>query len=205
MKLRIIFIVAIIVLISGCNGNDIRIFDTKCGNLVSPIGVAEGKLKFSWKLESEMQDIIQTAYQIIVSDDLKKLNSGEGDTWNSGKVASDASIQIPYEGNPLISARKYFWKVKVWDNEGVESAWSKPSSFVTAILHKEDWSDAKWIVYEEMPESLRLVPGVHELNKDFKQSLGDRGQKRYVTPYFRKEFSVSKKVKSAYVAVSVLL
>jgi hypothetical protein len=55
-----------------------------------------------------------------------------------------------------------------------------------------------------MPESLRLVPGVHGLNEDLKQSLGERGQKRYVTPYFRKEFLVSKKVKNAYVAVSGL-
>ena len=155
MKWHLTFIVAITILINGCSDNDVKIFNTKCGNLLTPVGVSEGKLKFSWKLESEQQNITQTAYHIIVSDDLKKLNSGEGDTWNSGKVASDASLQIPYAGNPLISARKYYWKVKVWDNEGIESAWSKPTWFVTAIYKEEGWSGAKWIVYEEMPESLR--------------------------------------------------
>jgi len=197
-------IVGLIALVSGCSSHTVKVFDTKCGNLQTPIGVSEKKIKFSWKLESDKQNVRQSAYQIILSDDLKKLNSGEADIWNSGKVTSDASLQISYSGAPLVSSKKYYWKVKVWDNEGLESAWSKPDCFVTAIFHKKDWSGAKWIVYEEMPESLRLVPGVHGLNKDFEQSIGELGQRRYVTPYFRKEFVASKKVKNAYVAVSGL-
>lgn len=199
-----VIVVAMVVLISACNSNLVEIFDTKMGNLDAPAGVSKERLKFSWKLKSEKQDVMQTAYQILVSDDLKKLKGGKGNIWDSNKVESDASLQIAYSGSPLNSAKKYFWKVRVWDNEGVESDWSEPDYFVTAIFNVKDWSNAKWIVYEEMPESLRLVPGVHELSKEFFETLGGKGQKRYVTPYFRKDFAVTKKIKNAYVAVSGL-
>ncbi len=178
--------VGMIALVSGCGPPTVKVFDIKCGNLKTPIGVSEEKIKFSWKLESDKQNVTQSAYQIILTDDLKKLNSREADIWNSGKVISDVSFQVSYSGTPLESEKKYYWKVKIWDNEGLESAWSKPGYFVTDVFQKKDWSGAKWIVYEEMPDSLRLVPGVHGLKKDFEQSLGERGQKRYVTPYFRK-------------------
>jgi hypothetical protein len=203
-KLQIPIIFILIFLISSCHSKSVEIYETKCGNLETPVGVSKERLKFSWKLKSEKQDVLQTVYQIIVADDLNKLNSEEGLLWNSGKVESDASIQVAYEGKALVSAKKYFWKVKVWDNEGVESDWSDPTYFVTALFNEKDWSNAKWLVYEEMPESLRMVPGIHGLRRDFNESVGKHGQKRYVTPYFRKEFALTKKIKNAFVAVSGL-
>ena len=197
-------IAGIVACVWGCSTPAVEVYDARCGNLQTPIGVSEKNITFSWKLKSDRQNLSQSAFQIILSDDLKKLNSGEGVIWNTGKVSSDASLQISYSGSPLEPFKKYYWKVKVWVNEGSQSGWSKPDHFVTAIFHQQDWRGAKWIVYEEMPDSLRLVPGVHELNNDFEQSLGNRAQKRYVTPYFRKEFVASKQVKSAYVAVSGL-
>lgn len=204
-KLQIAIIGMLIILISGCSiKKAVEIYETKSGNLEIPVGVSLERLKFSWKLKSEKQDVLQTAYQILVSDDLNKLNSNEGNFWNSGKVESDASFQVAYDGKALESSTKYFWKVKVWDNEGIESDWSVPTHFVTALFEKKDWSGAEWLVYEEMPESLRLIPGVHELDPNFDAILGEKGRKRYVSPYFRKEFAVSKKIKNAYVAVSGL-
>lgn len=203
MFFNIMFIV-IVALINGCSANDVIVYSTKTGNLKTPVGVSKERLKFSWKLKSQKQDVLQTAYQIIVADDLHKLKSDQGIIWNSGKVISDASIQIDYEGKTLLSVKKYFWKVKIWDNKDEESDWSEPTNFITNLFNEKDWSNAKWIVYEEMPESLRLVPGVHNLRRDFNESVGELGRKRFVTPYFRKEFSVPKKVKNAFVAVSGL-
>ncbi len=182
----------------------VEVYETRCGNLEAPVGVSKDKLIFSWKIKAEKQNVLQTAYHILVSDDLNELNQNKGILWNTGKVESDASIQVPYDGKPLISAKKYFWKVKVWDNHGMESDWSQPAAFVTAMFNEKDWSDAKWMVYEEMPESLRMVPGIHGLRRDFKERVEVLGQKRYVTPYFRKEFTVTKKVKNAFIAVSGL-
>ena len=41
------------------------------------------------------------------------------------------------------------------------SSWSTTGEFVTGLFDKKDWSGAKWIGYEEIPDSLLLVPGVH--------------------------------------------
>jgi len=194
----------LIILISSCHFKAVEIYDTKCGNLEAPVGVSKERLTFSWKLKSDQLNVMQSGYQILVADDLKKLKSDEGNIWNSGKVESDASLQVAYDGKSLVSATKYFWKVKVWNNEGVESDWSEPTSFVTALFTEKDWSNASWMVYEVMPDSLRMVPGVHGLRRDFNESLGAHGQKRYVSPYFRKEFRITKEVKNAFVAVSGL-
>ena len=177
-KLQITIICTLFILISSYLSKAAEIFDTKCGNLENPIGVSLERLKFSWKLKSEKHGVLQTAYQILVSDDLNKLDSDEGNIWNSGKLASDASIQVDYKGESLDAAKKYFWKVKVWDNEGAESVWSEPAYFITSQFNAKDWGNAKWLVYEEMPDSLRLVPGVHGLRRDFKESTGKLGQKR---------------------------
>ena len=200
----ILVIVVILAPVSICNANDISVYATKIGNLDAPVGIAKERLQFSWKMKSDKQNVMQTAYQILLSDDLNKLNTEEGIVWNSGKVVSESSLQVAYGGETLLSEQKYFWKVKLWDNQGNETNWSEPTSFVTALFNKSDWTSAKWLVYEEMPKELRMVPGVHELRGDFRKTLGEKGQKRYVTPYFRKEFAVTKKVKNAFVAVSGL-
>ena len=99
MKIQIILIVAMAVQISGCQPKAFEIFDTKCGNVENPAGVTKERIVFSWKSASEETDITQSAYQILVSDDPGLLKSGEGNIWNSGRVVSDASLQIAFAGS----------------------------------------------------------------------------------------------------------
>jgi alpha-L-rhamnosidase len=75
-------------------------------NSVNPIGVGANQPRFSWQLASDKRNTRQTAYELTVTDD-------KGSVWTTGKVASDASVQIMYEGNALQSDHKYNWKVKV--------------------------------------------------------------------------------------------
>lgn len=175
-----------------------------CNHTGNPLVIDSGTPAFSWHLKSEFRNQSQSAYHILVADNLEDIQNSRGNIWDSEKVNSDQSILVKFNGVELMPAQKYFWKVKVWNQDGNASVWSKPAYFVTALFNKKDWGNAQWIVYEEMPESMRLVPGVHRLRRDFKASTEKLGQKRYVTPYFRKEFSVSKKIKHAYVAVSGL-
>jgi hypothetical protein len=183
-KLQITIICALFILISSHQAKAAEIFDTKCGNIENPIGVSIKRQNFSWKLKSEKRHVTQSAYQILVSDNLNKLDSDEGNIWNSGKVASDASIQVDYKGALLEAAKKYFWKVKVWDNEGSESEWSEVATFQTGLFSETDWGNAKWIGYEELPAVLKLVPGIHG-NGD---NLGEKAVQRPVVPLFRKSW-----------------
>jgi len=73
---------------------------------------------FSWQLKSTQRNVLQTSYQILVSDDSLLLNKQIGNIWNSSELDSPHSIQIRYAGKPLVSAKQYFWKVIVKDNQG---------------------------------------------------------------------------------------
>jgi hypothetical protein len=70
------------------------------------------------------------------------LKKDRGDLWDSGKVASDQSIQVEYAGRPLASRQQCFWKVKVWTL--TSSAWSKPAFWSMGLLTPADWQ-AKWV------------------------------------------------------------
>ncbi len=62
------------------------------------------------------------------------------------------------------------------------------------------WAGAEWIAYEHLPDSMKIVPGVHGNGN----SLGDKGLKRSVVPIFRKEFSVKKELKNATIDITGL-
>ena len=72
-----VLLIVMIVFFTGCNSNRITVFDTKCGNLDSPVSISEDWIKFSWKLSGEKQNLMQSAYQILVSDDLKTIKDDE--------------------------------------------------------------------------------------------------------------------------------
>jgi alpha-L-rhamnosidase len=170
-----------------------------CDGKENPTGT--GKLpEFGWKIKSPERGQTQTAYRIIVSSDNKIINKNIGDIWDSGKILSGTSAWILYSGSQLQPAEKYFWKVMVWDGNDNPSSWSTIGILVTGLFDKKDWDNARWIGYEDIPDSLLLVPGVHGNGNN----LGDIAEKRTTVPYFRKEFSLEKKISKAFVFVSGL-
>lgn len=106
-------------------------------NRKNPMGLDVALPRFSWQLISNERNIMQTAYEINVSE-------GRNKVWQSGKVMSDSSVHVTYKGSPLYSGTKYTWQVRVWDNTGKPSAFSAPAFFFTALYNTSDWK-AKWI------------------------------------------------------------
>ncbi len=148
-----------------------------CNNLSNPIGIGVPNPQFSWQLKSDKRNVKQAAYELKVGSDLSDLKKGKRVEWNSGKIISDQSVRIDYKGNPLLSAKKYFWQVRVWDNYGKASGWSTPAFFQMGLLNTSDWK-AKWI-----------EPG-------FVDTVGQP------SPMFRKQFSADKKIKSAAIFIT---
>ncbi len=72
----------------------------------------------------------------------KNLAPGKADVWDSGRIASSDSINIPYNGPVLKPQTRYFWQVRVWDNHNQPTT-SAPAFFETG-LSPSDWT-AKWI------------------------------------------------------------
>lgn len=132
----------------------------------------------SWLLSDDRYGAKQLAYKIVAGTDSLSVLNGNGNCWDSKKVESDKML-ITYEGTRLKPFTRYYWSLLVWDKDGKESV-PVVSSFETGMMGIENWMGS-WITDGE---SINSKPA----------------------PYFRKEFNIQRKVKSAraYIAVAGL-
>jgi alpha-L-rhamnosidase len=116
----------------------------ECENAVNPfIDASEPRL--SWKLDDLREGAAQSAFRVLVASSEEKLAADQGDLWDSGKVVSDQSIHVRYAGKPLESRQRVFWKVKTWDQDGAEGAWSEPAFWEMALLDPAKEFSGSWI------------------------------------------------------------
>jgi len=116
----------------------------RCEYLARPLGIDVRAPRFSWEVQDDRRGAKQSAYQILVADSLEALRRGRPNMWDSGKVVSDRSIHVVYQGKPLRSRTRYFWTVRTWDQNGKVSPYAPPVWFETALLSPTDWK-ARWI------------------------------------------------------------
>lgn len=152
--------------------------------LENPLGIDIKSPRFSWMFTASQPNQHQSAYELIVSDNLNDIKQGKGTIWSTGKINSDQSLHIDYKGNALQSFTRYYWRVKVYNKDGEASNWSDPAWFETAMLSENDWK-ANWI-----------SDGSVKPAKDEDYYQPDR------MPLFRKEFSAGKKIASARLYIS---
>ncbi len=129
--------------------------ELRCEYAVDPLGVDVARPRLSWRVEGTMRRERQIAYQILVASSSDLLFLDRGDLWDSGKVYSDETLFIPYEGTPLQSSQQVFWKVRVWDPACGDSAWSEPATWTMGVLRPEDWH-GRWIVAPWVTEGLLM-------------------------------------------------
>lgn len=130
-----------------------------CENRENPLGIDSPKPRLSWILRAvdpNAKELRQSAYHILVASSGENLDAHQGDLWDSGKIVSDATHSIAYDGGELNSSQAVFWKVRVWDQDGNVSGWSSASHWVMGILKPEDWK-AKWITASDF-EEFDLMP-----------------------------------------------
>jgi len=116
----------------------------KCEYQETPMGLEVLNPRLSWQMKATNRGAKQTAYQILVADNEADLKKDIGNVWNSGMVKSEQSIKIDYAGKPIESRKRYFWKVKVWNEKNKATKYSESTWWEMALLKKEDWS-AHWI------------------------------------------------------------
>ena len=100
-------------------------------------GITTPTPKFGWIVNSPEKNDNQVAYRILVSSKPLDRGADTADMWDSGKVASDASVNVPYAGKPLVSNHTYYWKVQTWCKRDGQSGWSAPMAFATGKLSDE--------------------------------------------------------------------
>jgi len=130
----------------------VTVGDLRCEYLKDTLGIDAVKPRLSWIINSDRRGELQTAYQVLVASVPERLAKDTGDLWDSGKVASDQSVQVEYAGQPLESRTACCWKVRVWGGDGQPSAWSVPGQWTMALLHAGDWR-GHWIGARESSPS----------------------------------------------------
>lgn len=93
---------------------------------------------FSWIVPDGGTGTMQTAYRLILSDDLKAISEGQGNVWDTEWCESAQSTAIRYEGNELKPNTIYYWRVKVQTSTAGESEWSAIKAFATAATLSDD-------------------------------------------------------------------
>ena len=149
--------------------------ELRCEYSDNPLGLDTVQPRFSWILQSSRRAEVQTAYQILAATDETNLEKDHGNKWDSGKVVSSKSVNVPYDGEPLKSGEKCFWKIRVWDRDDKQSSYSTSAVFEMGLLQDKDWHGS-WI-------------GAGE------ESSG---------PLFRKEFALKKEIGDARIYIAGL-
>ena len=127
--------------------DDFTPVNVRCENLVNPLGIDTVEPRLSWQLQPrdpEARGLAQTAYQVQAASSPEKLAAGEADLWDSGMVTSGQSHLVAWGGKALSARQPVWWRVKVWDEDKRESAWSAPATFELGLLSENDWQ-GKWI------------------------------------------------------------
>lgn len=168
----------------------LEVVGLKCNYEKTPFGI-KGTPMFSWQLLSEVNNTMQEAYQLIIFQDDKII-------YDSTKIDTSQSIEVVPNGFDVIPKESYKWKIKVWDNHGLEA--ENMDSFEAAPDH----FSAKWIEpsipsvkYEKpipfmmnmlfkakpkLPPEKRLLP-VTLLRKEFKVKQGLTKARVYATAH----------------------
>ena len=125
---------------------DVSVTGLRTEQMVDPMGLDTAVPRMSWRLESSQRNVMQTAYRILVASSPELLAQDKGDLWDSGKVESDASVWIPYQGKRLKSNQRVYWKVRSYTNRG-ETEWSEPARWGMGPLGEIHWG-GRWIGWD---------------------------------------------------------
>ena len=125
---------------AGTQITNLRVQDS-----VEPLAIEDRHPLFSWVMESDARNQYQQAYSLTVS------RESDGKVmWQTGRVESDASVNIPYMGVALQPETAYTWQVEVWDAKG--NSHQQQSRFETGLMSTKQasWSGAQWIGSKEV-------------------------------------------------------
>ncbi|EMI51847.1 alfa-L-rhamnosidase [Rhodopirellula sallentina SM41] len=171
--------------------NATGVHDLRIEHLRDPIQLDCAKPRLSWKIHANDSDrnVMQASYHVLVASRAELLSPEHADLWNSGVVESAQSTLVPYEGEQLRSRQACFWKVRITDNQGRQSAWSDIATWSMALLNPSDWAGSQWIGLKEDTRDSTLASRV---NKTLKKEL-----RSHPSPLLRKDVSLAKEIRRA--------
>ena len=180
--------------------NEIHFDRLLCEYAENPNQVFNPNPRFTWVIGTDVPGKSQSAWRVLVGADEGSLTSAKNLTWDSGKIISDQTMHIVYAGDPLQSNQSYYWKVIIWDEQGI-SCESPTHQFTTTLLHSADWQ-AKWIGANATGEPIPAKGFFMDRKEE--SGLTDTVHHQGRSVLLRKSFQVNGKVKSARLFITGL-
>ena len=109
-----------------------RACNLRCEYMVNPLGLDERSPRLSWQMKDSRPAARQTACRIVAASSPEKLSAP--DLWDTGRVAGDRCLDVPYAGKRLASRSRVWWRVRIWDRQGRPTPWSQAAFFEMGIL-----------------------------------------------------------------------
>ena len=194
-----IFLLGLLTFCLASSAKAIEVTRVTCELTTSPLALDTTTPRFGWQMEGE-QGCMQSAYEIEVY----TLQGGEKQyLWQSGKQHSTQSQLVSYGGTALQPLLRYWWRVRVWDEGDVASAWSDAQEF--RIAPDKSFLDAQWIgavtkADAKLPQGRRFTGS--ELNKPaVKEAWSQVDSMAWRSICLRKEFSAPRQIADATVYV----
>jgi alpha-L-rhamnosidase len=159
---------------------------------VNPVGIDVLNPRFSWIIQANIRDVSQTAYEIRVSLNPDQLRPGTSLFWTTKKVLSDASNQLAYTGPALESGKRYYWTVRVWDNQNHITDWAPISFFEPGLLKPTDWK-ASWVEPRIVADAKEVQP-CPLIRKTFKLKKEVKSARLYITAHGLYQLEVNGKI-----------
>ena len=121
----------------------------------NPLGIDAPTPTLSWRSDDTARNWVQAAYRIEVASNPVLLRADKPDVWDSGRVASNESVVIPYGGPAMQATRRYFWRVRTWDKTGKEELSTEAAWWEMGLIAGDSWK-AKWIGHTDPAEDEAL-------------------------------------------------
>ena len=153
----------------------------RCEYAEFPLASGTATPCLSWWISDDRAAELQSAYEIMAASNADALAVDQADLWRTGRVDSNQCAQVRYDGEPLRSRQRVYWKVRTFDSDGLPSAWSDPAWFETGLLSDGDWQ-ADWIGAPQRGSLGRAVP----------------------VPAMRCEFVLTRQIRSARLYIAAL-
>ena len=189
----------------------LTVCDLRTERMTCPMSIDTPTPRLGWRIESTEQNVMQTSAHLIVASTREKAEALEGDLWDT-VIEGDQSQWVRYEGKPLRSNTRCYWRVQVEvrptpnPSQGEGSlispannsnqsplplgfeAWSDLAMWNVGLLTESDWR-GRWIGLD------RAMPWDRE-----------EEHSRLSSRYLRREFSLSNsaKVRQATLYISGL-
>ena len=140
-------LIAVLLFISPARASSsLQAEQLRVDGLTQTLAIASDKPLLSWSLAARPGEraVLQTASQVQAASKPELLAANTPDLWNSGQIKTEEPGFCRYGGQPLLSAQRIYWRVRLWDQAGEPGPWSEPDWFETGLLKQSDWTSS-WI------------------------------------------------------------